>query len=106
LNFKNTVQLCPTIVQSPHRTCASAASPAGSGAHEATQGARKNVGRKPLHASSTKTPTPKPSPSVLATLVAPILPLFTFLMSTPARFATRNPNGIEPARYAASGRNT
>src|SRR5215212_8865730 len=58
----------------------------------------------PFAASSAITVTPRQAPVVRHTLAAPTLPLPATRTSIPARRASRNANGTEPARYPSRSR--
>ena len=59
------------------------------------------MGRRALNISNMATKTAYLKPSALETLVAPMLPLPVFLISTLFNLEIRYPKGIEPHKYPA-----
>ena len=89
LNFKNIEKQCPNTA-----TNANIATYLVSNIY-----LEKYTGRNPFKESSINTRIPAFLPTTLVTLVAPILPLPSFLTSFPKSLPTINPNGIEANRY-------
>ena len=92
LNLSHTGKLWPT-------TAAMAESTAVTGP-AASRCIPRATGAYPFAKSSRKASTPNTGPHVRSTLVAPMLPLPSFLTSLPAANPSSRPNGIEPRRYA------
>lgn len=91
LKFKKMLQLCPHITESEERMAIVSPRPS----------VNETKGKiKPFKMSKIRTKIPHLFPNTLQTLVNPIFPDPSFLMSYPFILPKIYPNGIEPKRYA------